>query len=39
MLVKSVTSDTTRIFKLTNNLQPVRTILKWLYKSSLLNFF
>ena len=34
MLVKSVTSNTTRIFKVANNLQPVRKILKRLCKSS-----
>ena len=39
MLVKSVTSNTTRIFKVAYNLQLVRKIQKWLYKSPLLNLF
>ena len=39
MLAKSVTSNTTRIFKVANNIQTVRKILKRLYKSFLLNFF
>ena len=39
MLVKSVTSSTTRIFKVANKLQTVRKILKWLCRSSLLNLF
>ena len=32
MLVKFATSNTTRIFKVANNLQPVRKILKRLHK-------
>ena len=40
MLVQTVTStSTTRISKVAINLKPVRKILKWLYKSSLLNLF
>ena len=39
MLVKSVTSNTTIIFKIAHNLQPVRKILKRFCKSSLLNLF
>ena len=39
MLVKSVPGKTTRVFKVANNLQPIRKILKRLYESSLLNLF
>ena len=35
MLGKFVTNNTTRIFKVVNNLLPVRKIPKRLYKSSL----
>ena len=37
MLIKFVTSNTTIIFKVANNLQPVRKILKCRHQSSLLN--
>ena len=37
MLVKSVTSNITRIFAVANNLQQVRKILKRFCKSSFLN--
>ena len=39
LLDKSVVSNTTRNLILANNLLPVRKILKWLCKTSLLNIF
>ena len=39
MLVKSVTSNISRIFVVANNLQPVRKILERFCKSSLRNIF
>ena len=39
MLVKSVTSNITRIFVVANNVQPVRESLERFCKSSLLNIF